>query len=484
MCSRNSRAPRAPRPYPILLVALLTGACSTPGARPIDEPGLVAGIAARGTDPERLAEALAAFELEPLGLRAPDRSRLVDPERHADESAPWHAFALAFEARTRAARHALVAARRDARGAGAPMPTRAMLEVEELDEPDAYARMTLTVDLLGLLGLGPAGAARELADARVRRALGELERTAWSARVEVDRARARLAAVRTQAGALRELLAEADGDRERIEILARRGRVAAQGLDAAELALGLLRKELRALEGEEAGARAALAVAAGIAPSSPCLDALGSGTLADLEARALPEPPAPAEWASRSPELRLGLLEYAVAEAEVRAAAAARWPSFELGPHLLWRADELLTGVVTGTSIPWPGAVRGPLRAALERREASQSALEDAWLAVLAEARGAQGRSWAAREGIEPQARAVDVRSQTVWRAARARFSVEPGALMEWAAALEMRAEATTAATRARLVAIEAALDLEWWVGPELLDGTRRGALARGEVSP
>lgn len=483
MSSRFPRTSCARSFHPVLFTLLLTGACSAPREKPVEAPALVAGITARGTDPERLAETLAALELEPLGLRVPDRAGLVDPELHADQSAPWHTIALAFEARTRAARHALLAARREARAAGSPMPTRAMLEVEELDEPDAYARMTLTVDLLGLLGLGPAGAARELADARVRRALGELELAAWDARVGVDRARARLAAVRTQAVALRSLLADAHGDGQRIEVLARHGRLAAQDLAAADSALGRLRKELFALEGEEAEARAALAVAAGIAPASPCLDALGAGTLSDLEGRTPGEPPVPALWASRSPALRLGLLEYAVAEAEVREAAAARWPSFELGPHLLWRADELFTGVVTGTSIPWPGAVQGPLRAALERREAARSALEDEWLATLNEARAAQDRCRVVREGLEPEARAVDSRAQTAWSAARARFGIEPGALMEWAAALDMRAEATMALTRARLAGIEAALDLERLVGPGRDDGSPRGSLARGEVA-
>lgn len=472
---------RAPTHRLLLLPILLLGACAAPAARPLDGGGLARAVGARGVDPVHLAQALEAARLEPLSLPLPGAD--FDPTRiDVDRPEPWHASAFAFEARARAARHALAAARHGARSAGTPSPVRAMVEVEELERPDAYARMTLSFDLLGILGLGPAAAARELADVQVARALAELESAVWDARIEVDRARARLASLRARRAALEELAQDAARAQARLTILERTGRLAPQALAAARSAERRLALGLLMLEGEEAMARAELAVAAGIAPESPWLDALGPATLDGVGLLERPEPPARTELLARSPELRAGLVDYALAEARLRQASAARWPSFELGPHLLWTADELMTGIIAGTMIPWPGSLDGALRAALEEREAARSALEDALLASEARARAAHGRWAAARAGFGQHAARLEEDSATAWRAAQARFDVEPGSLMEWAGSLGMRVEALNEYHAARLAAIEAALDLEWASGPS--PRAWESGLARAGVRP
>ena len=462
------------------LFAGALAACGAPERAALEPRALDRSLSARALDPEALVAALEAAHLAPLAVPVPSLPAPGEPFR-ADDPEAWRASAFAWEAETRAARRKLLAARARAGSAGAPMPVRALTEVDELEHPDAHGRLMVTFDLLGLLGLGPAAAARELADALVRSSLSELEHAVWRARIEVDRALARLAAARGERAALAELAGEAGAARVQSEILSRHGRLSVQSLAAAELAQHRLLHRLGASAIAEARARADLGVASGLPAEAAALDAVSAEALRALEPGLAPPMPSRRELLSRAPELRSAVLDYSVAEARVRQAAAERWPSLEIGPHLTWLEDDLLEGILAGSALPWPGSVQGSIAAALEERSAAREAAEDALLALEARARAARARLEAARTMWLEHARGAEAESARAWRAARARFDVEPGALTEWAQAMQMRSEALTALFAARLEAVEAGLDLALALGPQPGSGLSGSSLAAAE---
>jgi hypothetical protein len=460
--SRDAERPRPLRAVHCTLLILVLGACRAPEARPLDGRALALAVEARGATAGELAAALELSGLRALAVEAPPPEALEDPMR----SEFWHACAIAWSPATRAARRELEAARALAGSAGRPGPIDGLVEVEDLSEASMHTRVALTFDLIGILGLGPAASARALASAETRVALGRLESALWSSRFEVDAARARLAALRAARANLAVVADQAGLDSTRLAILERHGRVEARALAAGRLATGALEQRLALLEIEESRAREELAVAAGLPPDSPALDVPGTATLdALLPSRDFVRPSAE-ELLVRLPELRVALLDYAVAEARLRDEAAARWPTLRLGPDLLWTEPDLLLGAMALSGLPWPGSLDGRIAAASAEREAARERTEDALLAARARSAGAEQRLAGARTLLASAERNALEDSSRLWSAARARFAVEPAALMDWTTALNMHAESLASFEEARVELVLAALELERSLGP------------------
>lgn len=454
----------APLPQAFLpsWIALALAACSAPPERPLEPRDVAASIELRRDTPAELARALELAGLAPLSVEPPTAEDMADPER----AAFWHAAAWAWSPEARGARRTLAAARARAQSAGAPGPLGVKAESDDASDPERLTRLEVTFDVVGLFGLGPSAAARALADVEARAAQAALEDAVWRSHFEIDAARARLAASRAALETLRALAGEADAADARIEILSQRGRLEGGALAAAELARRGIDRRVAELELEESRAAEELAVRAGLPPDAPALAAPSSRTLEQLTARAAPQEPDAEELLERMPELRMALLEYAVAEARLREAAAARWPELRLGPSLLWEEGDFLLGVLAETGIPWPGSLDGELAAASEEREAARERVEDGLLAARAALAGARERADVARRRLEHQANVSEEQSARLWTAARARFEVDSETLMGWSSALVMRAEALEQLAAARAELALASLELEHAAGP------------------
>lgn len=447
---------------PILFACL--GACSAPAPVPLEPGDLARSIEERDglpePTPEEVAAALALSGLDPLRAAvAPQVAGEVDPR------AWWHARAQTWAPGVRAARRRLEQALARAGSAGRPGPLMLESEVRELDDLEAHARLSLTVDLIGLLRLEPAAAARALADAEARAALGELDLERWRARFALDGARVRLTAARSALEDLAALEAELEPDLERIAILERHGRLDPGALAGARLALAEVHELRTAQVALASVAREELCIAAGLADDAAALDLAARAPLELAD----PDPVAPdAEVLfARLPGLRLALFEYALAEARLRAAAAERWPSLDLGPQLTWTHPDLLLGAMASAGLPWPGALEGRIRAANLEREAARERAEDALLAALARRAGALARLRNAREHLGEGARPALESSARRWSAARAAFGVDPATLAGWSEALRMRAVALARLAEARGMLALARLELEEAQGQE-----------------
>lgn len=477
----SSYATRSARPLaaPFLLLSSL-GACRAPEAAPLAAHELARAVSVRDASPTELGRALELAGLLPLALPAPTDGWDRDPER----AEFWHACAWAWSPATRAARRRLEAARARADSAGRPGPIGGTLEVRDLGDLDANSRLMLTFDLIGLLGLGPAAAARELADAETRAALSALEEAMWTARFDVDAARVRLAAARAALDRLDALSREARDAEARIEILERSGRLSRGALASAHLALQRLAERRERIALDEARAREELALAAGLAPAAAALDAPGPDMLAAWPApRSDAAEPTAAELLERVPRLRGLLLDYAIAEARLRDAAAQRWPSLALGPHLFWGASEFLLGAVVAAGLPWPTSLDGEIDAARVEREAARERVEDGLLAVQAGRLAARDRLAAARGLLDRGAGPAAQASARLWTAARARFAVDPTGLTAWAHALSEHAQGLHGLELARADLALAGLELERATGPGL-DVPRLVESPLAEVGP
>jgi len=447
-------------------------ACSAPRSAPIDERELVGDVLLRGEPAALVARALELAEVEPLALKRPDPS-LEDP----DGPDYWRACALAWAAEPVTARRELLAARALRGGAGLPNPIGGEVEVLDLGEPDRQSQLQATFDLLGILGLGRGAASRELAGARERRALAEVELAAWRALHRVDRARLSVAAGRARERALAELRAEVRLDERRIDVLEEHGWLPAGGLEAARAMIARLDLK-RTSEGvAQAGRLAELARASGLPPTADMLARLSEATLDRFDAAGMTT----AESGARSllglhPDLRARRLDYAVAEARVRRAAAERWPDLAAGPRLSFAPDQTLVGGALQIAPPWPGSTEGEIGAALERRELARELLEDALAGALAEIARRRDQLALAGEGGVEEGRRLESGTRAAWRAARAGFSVEAGKLPQWTDGLERRIAGVAAAIDAREGAALALVRYREAVGPQVRE--------EGEVRP
>jgi hypothetical protein len=147
-----------------------------------------------------------------------------------------------------------------------------------------------------------------------------------------------------------------------------------------------------------------------------------------------------------APGLRLLRFRYAVAEARVRSAAAATWPTLGVGPKGVLVPDDFLGGGVLDLSVPLPAATRPAICAAIIERTAAREALEDELLRTLARNRSLNAQMIELRDRVQPRTWDRREAADRMWRAAHAQFLSNETALNGWILALEMRLEAAMSA--------------------------------------
>jgi len=169
------------RPFTLALCA----ACASPPEATFTIDDAEDRVLARAPEPELVARALDLADLDALTLTPPTAAELADPS----SDGYWHGAAYAFAPPVREARARALAALAREGSAGAPGPVGVRVVDHEVGGDDVLFEMVATFDLIGLLGLGPSAAAKELARADSLRALADLEVALWDARFAVDRAR-------------------------------------------------------------------------------------------------------------------------------------------------------------------------------------------------------------------------------------------------------------------------------------------------------
>lgn len=408
----------------IIIALLLAGACSAPAPRPLTDAELMEAVRTRPEAGAALASAweLAGLPLPPalVDLRIPGSVRPGDP-------AWWEACAAAHAPRVRRARRRLLAARAEAAAAGAPRPSSLPVENAGGSGPDANTEIGLVLDLLGVLGTGRSAAREALGDARARRAFADYELALWEARHEVLHRAAVLASARTRRRVASGLRSELEPLLRRAAILAERGWLGT-GTAARGRALVATSEAVAARAAAEgARTRAALYVAAGRAPDNPLAEEKLVEILDVLGALVVVEPEDPAALLERHPLLRRERMAYAAAEASLRLAVAQSWPRVGLGPRLVVGPDDTLPGGILQVDLPWPGASRARVRAAVQARALQRERVEDAllerWTAVEAGVR----RLGLARDQLAAR-KAAEVEAAAALRAQKALFMTgEPG---------------------------------------------------------
>jgi len=457
-------------------------ACSTYEPRPLDLDRVSSGVAVRGATPEQVADALRLADVSALPFEPP--SLEAGPIAY-DGDAFWLASALAFNGEVRSARRRWAEASARARSGGAPEAAELEIEQTDFDADSRDTWIALTFDVLGILDAGRAEAARELSEAEARTALAEVERATWSARIAVDRARAGLGGALATVEELASLLDSAQSSVRRAELLFERGRLSEGELARLRGMVGEVSHQLHARHLVLARERRALADASGLPPTTLALDFLTRESLEELFARAeLPRLPSGRELLERNPALRRMRLEYAVAEALLRDEVARTRPGLRLGPALEITPDDVLPGGVLALELPHAFALSGRVEAAREARERVREELEEELRAGLARIEQARAGHETARRALEDHALSRELGSSAAWRAAVARFDVDPAAAEEVGMALRDRAMALLDLAAVREEVVATWLDLEQEIGPEARALPGDEALARSGPAP
>ncbi|HET9038764.1 MAG TPA: TolC family protein [Gemmatimonadales bacterium] len=309
--------------------------------------GLVALVAAQGCVryvPQPVEPAAHAAEYRARRLSEPQLVAWVSRWSERPAAGRWTDRQLALAAlglraelaRARAEWRAALAAERSAGARPAPGAAAGVERAVSGSEGASPWVVSLGALLSVELG-GKRGARLQRARARTALAEAELRRTAWRIASE------------TRAAAL--ALAEAEAERAESEREARalaevesleRARYQEAALTAAELArtaseVQEAKFRVSVAEGAAIDARAALAGLTALPLAS--LDSLeiepeaGSGCVAIV---ALGDDSLAALALTRRPEIGRALAEYAVAEADLRAAVARQYPDLDIGPGFIW----------------------------------------------------------------------------------------------------------------------------------------------------
>ena len=243
--------PRTPRGIPLtgssqlsalrISAAFLCAACAAPRAADTTIAASAASIDQRSPTAEVVASALELADLDALSLAPPTAEECADPSRDGY----WHGAAYAFAPAVREARAIALAALAREEAAGAPGPLGLRLVDHEAGGDDTLIEAVATLDLLRLLGVGPASAEIALARATSLRALATLGSALWEAPFAVDRARIDLEAAQLRARLQAELADEAGSDLDRVAILEERD---ASGAAPAAVARGQAQATRGALE--------------------------------------------------------------------------------------------------------------------------------------------------------------------------------------------------------------------------------------------
>lgn len=281
------------------------------------------------------------------------------------------------------------------------------------------------LDPVALLGFGPRGAEIELADARVRRAVTELAVARWRTVAEVAEAyRLHRVFQRLRAPALEDAdLSDAPFARAGLA-----SPVAAAALQAANAGAAAERAALdRLCQDQLSRIRHLLAL-----PPHAALTPIHDDT------PTLPDAPSLSELLDR-PDLTLAVARFEVADAELRRAVAAQYPSLQIGPSMSLRGDPLRAMGM----LKIPLLMHGAAAAAQERRAAARHDVEDALLEARLEAETAESARRVAG-AVEARARAVLEARSAALRAAQTALAVEPEAFSGYAAAAREYVEAVS----------------------------------------
>ena len=430
---RPTAAPPVEARFAVFLVLVLAACTAAPDA-PLDLEATAESVVRRDTSPEAIRRALGTVELPAFVVR--ELSNWDGPK----EPSSWSTCALAFEPSVRQARRDFEALRERESSAGAPRPIGGEVDNQRFFTSRAQTALMFGVDVLGLFGVGRAAAAEDLAEARSRAAWSRLEVASFDATFDVRLALVRLGIARWRRAVHAELAERAAVAATRLGVFADHGWLPSADLAQGHGALARLERARLLASAEEAEAVAQLARVSGVPPDSPWYEALDAHVLDRLEAElpALDESPPPTQLLRRLPQLRSVQREFAVAEAELRLEVARdRWPEWSLGPQWMVMPDDVIAGGMLRLQVPFPGAQRGAIRAALVRRDRQREALEDALFEALAELHVAE--AW-----VRQTADSARDEAQRALDAATARyvqrdsiFSVDPSALGSWAMALD-----------------------------------------------
>ncbi len=404
--------------------------------------------------PARIFDALDLAGLDVLALPRPTPEECADPR----SAGYWRACALAWNPSVRAARRELERALAAANLAGQPQAIEGGIESMDLSDIERETKVSVTFDLLGLLGLGPAQVAREAARVDVLRAHSRLESAVWSAIFDVERARVRLAAARKRQAELAELLEQVVGQSARFEVLERRGRLSEADVASVAAAAHEVEHAISSEKVREAGLQAELARVSGLAFEHAAFGAVGGEVL--KEASAGPGERSARQVLEQDPALRELTLEFAQAEMRVRAVAASAWPTLRAGPQLTFMPSDLLVGGLLDLSVPWPGTVEKQMRVARVEREAARERVEDALqfaLARVASLREILGEQKLLADEHAPE---LDEAEELTWQAVNARLRYGRATAMEWTLAARARKLPLVGLVDAREAAELAALDL------------------------
>lgn len=438
--ARVRSAPRLALELGACAATLLGSAgCAAPTTNPLDHSGALERLDSRA-DHAELERALERAALHHTPFSLPDDPLSVEP----DDPVYWLVRALAWSPGVRASVRTLSAAIADAKSAGAPGPIELGFTDHEFGGDEERMELAATLDLLGLLGIGPARAQRERATAEVALAAAAFESELWRRWLDVDAARLRLQAAAARERAYAEVLGQARADLERVAILVERGWIGDAQALAARAALESVERARSSAAADVAERRAQLAHATGVPPDDDGFDLLLATMPVALEPALRPDTESAVDaLLHEHPRLRELRTRFALREAEVRSVAVSAWPNVGIGPHLGYE-DDLAIGGVLQLTLPFPSSWRGRLAGAVERRDAVVEAYEDELHRLLVEERSARERRDEIHRRTVGATRSVVEGSRAGWSAARASFRVGRLQVAEWLDALSRRLGATT----------------------------------------
>ncbi len=451
----SSSAVRRAHPLSVFVIVGCLGVSCASAPNPQLAPDEVLGaLEQRVEGPAKAQGAIDIAGLEALALPRPTPEECADPR----SAGYWRACALAWNPTVRAARRELERALAAANLAGQPEGIESGIEPMDLSDLERESKVSVTFDLLGLLGLGPSAVAREAARVDVLRAHSRLESAVWSAIFDVERARVRLAASRKRQTELAKLLDQVGGQSARFEVLERRGRLSEADVASVGAAVHEVEHEISSEKVREAGLRAELARVSGLAFEHAAFAEVGGEVLKEVSAD--PGQRRARQVLEQDPALRELTLEFAQVEMRVRAVAASAWPTLRAGPQFTFMPSELLVGGLLDLSVPWPGTVEKQMHIARVEREAARERVEDALHLALARVASLREILSEQRLLADEHAPEVDEAEELTWQAVNARLRYGRATAMEWALAARARKAPLVGLVDAREAAEIAALDL------------------------
>jgi outer membrane protein TolC len=438
-------------PFPLLLSSLLLAACASadaPDARASDDVPALA---------REIESELAAREHASRG----------------DADAPIDVL-LASAPTVVAARHELAVATARARSAGVPAT---MVDVDHVGGSSKMRESDFAIafDPLALVGEGRAAAQRERARLDVERAAAALEAVRFHARFDLERSLASVAVAHALEGQVSSFQDDLRASQHRLELLDAKGWLAKNDVANALTMLHHVGAMTADVTVRLASARERAAAVVGVAPAAnprleeedeTGLEAVGGRAAAasasivfdDFDTAASGDSLV-ARQLARQPDLVVARLDLLAAEADVRLAAAQRWPALLIGPKAKLTADDLLFGGMLRLELPWPPASGAELDAARARRDQMRDALVAAVAAAQQRTLARRTEHIAAAESLATHGEQLLVSSAQSLRAATARFAADPAALPEWTMAVDQRTRALTVWSDALERSLVAAFD-------------------------